>query len=142
MNIVFWFLLQHSSTYFQAVSRRLCNLSFILYTLFCGTYLFTVLLIITLFITKFWYDRSTSLESLSNQLDESFSFQKIADSKFAGLLIFLISNLLTGLVNITIRTLYTSDFLAVVILCVYTLITFIAPFILFEFLNLKKIKNL
>lgn len=39
---------------------------------------------------------------------------------YAAFIVFLVANLLTGLVNISIQTMYTSHFFAIIILTLYT----------------------
>ena len=78
-----------------------------------------------------------------NKLDFSFSFAKIADSKFIGLFIFLTSNLITGLVNLNMNTLRVSDYNALVGLCIYSMISFAIPFSFYFFnkISSKSIKK-
>ncbi len=61
-------------------------------------------------------------QELSFQLDYIFSYIKIIDSKFVGLYIFLISNLLTGLVNLTIQTIYLNALNSFAIITIYMVI--------------------
>ena len=78
-------------------------------------------------------DDVASSRLLETQLNATFSFATIvSDSKFIGITIFLLCNVLTGLVNISIDTLQTSDHVAFVVLCVYSFVSFALPFYLFK----------
>ncbi|RNA39074.1 hypothetical protein BpHYR1_012771 [Brachionus plicatilis] len=90
--------MQYSSSNVQAVSRRLCNMSFILLTLFSGTFMFTLIMIIVLFVIKTWVQIND--QNLTLLISETFSLAKVVDSKFVGLVVFIVSNLMTGLVNL------------------------------------------
>lgn len=70
-------------------------------------------------------------------LENAFSFVEIIDSKFIGLLIFVLANWLTGLVNITLHPHSQSDIVGYIILSVYTLLSLIIPF-MFYFYNAQK----
>jgi hypothetical protein len=77
---------------------------------------------------------------LNQQLDESFCFIRISDSKFIGLFIFLISNLLTGLVNLSINTLRVSNQISFLIIAVYSFFSFIIPFFVYKYFFIKSVK--
>ena len=69
---------------------------------------------------------------LNQQLDDCLSFIRISDSKFIGLFIFLTSNLLTGLVNLSINTLRVSDQISFTILSIYSFFSFLIPFFVYK----------
>jgi hypothetical protein len=77
---------------------------------------------------------------LNQQLDDSFCFITISDSKFIGLFIFLTSNLLTGLVNLSINTLHVSNYISFSILSIYSFFSFFIPFIVYKYLFIKSVK--
>ena len=61
----------------------------------------------------------TKKKDLQLQLEHIFSHVKIIDAKFIGLYLFLSSNILTGLINLNVQTIYTSDLNAFLILTSY-----------------------
>ena len=65
---------------------------------------------------------------IEKELLKVFSFPYIIDSKFIGLVVFLISNLLTGFVNLSMNTLYVSGFYSFLILCAYNFMAYFIPF--------------
>ena len=73
---------------------------------------------------------------LKSQLSFIFSFAVISDTKFVGIFIFLLSNLFTGIVNLSINTLNISEQLAFLILSIYMCSCFLFP-ILFYFYNFQ-----
>ena len=77
---------------------------------------------------------------LKTQLNHIFSFAVIGDTKFVGLFIFLLSNLFTGIVNLSINTLKISDPTAFIILSIYTFLCFLLPF-LFHFYTFPNQQN-
>ncbi len=68
---------------------------------------------------------------LKSQLNFIFSFAVIGDTKFVGLFIFLLSNLLTGIVNLSINTLEISNPIAFMILSIYMFSCFLFPFLFY-----------
>lgn len=97
---LFW--LVKESFYFTAVSRRLANFSYIIWTV---SYNSVMLLAFNMIDKTFLRENA-----------ESRVFKAINAN---GLAIFLLANLGTGLVNMTIDTLSCSDFIAFVVLLVY-----------------------
>ena len=67
-------------------------------------------------------------EDLIHQLRQVCSFVEIVDSKFIGLFVFLLSNVLTGLINLSINTLNVKDNVAMLILNAYCLVSFGIPY--------------
>jgi hypothetical protein len=78
---------------------------------------------------------------LNQQLDFIFSFIKILDSKYIGLFVFLFSNVLTGIVNLSMQTIYMNDFSAFLIVSVYIMLV-ISTSYFFYFKKTKDIKKL
>ncbi len=58
-----------------------------------------------------------------------FSFPYIVDSKFIGLIVFLLSNILTGLINLTTNTLVVSNVYSFLILNLYTFVAYFLPYL-------------
>lgn len=93
------------------------------------------IIIITLFLV--WiaersksHGQSTSRRVLHLQ-DACFSFVKIMDSKLVGLAVFLIANLFTGLVNLSIESQKTQPLLALTIIFSNSLVSTFLPFLAF-----------
>ncbi len=166
----------------QNVSRRLCNSSFICFTvkiflisifqflilrlkfdffiikkLLCSTILLTLYMITILLISKFYLSYNKKQAQLNEkklnspevydacleQLSDSFSFVEIIDSQFIGLVVFLLSNVLTGAVNLSINTLKVNNLPAFGILSAYCFVSFAVPYLLYFIFvfNTKKITN-
>ena len=62
-----------------------------------------------------------------------FSFPYIVDSKFIGLIVFLLSNLLTGLINLTMDTLVVSNFYSFLILNAYAFVAYFFPYLAYYY---------
>jgi len=133
---VFYTLLQVSRHYIDNVSRRLCNISFIFSTLMFATLLLVTFLCTAVFITKALVQLNLKLKKSEAALKNfTFSFVYITDSKHIGLLIFVISNVLTGLVNLSINTIRVPNAIAYVIYFSYSLIVFSIAYVVFYKLN-------
>lgn len=59
---------------------------------------------------------NTTQANLNNLLEKAFSFVILVDSKLIGLTIFLIANLFTGFINLTLTTAKLSHLLSLIIL--------------------------
>ena len=68
-------------------------------------------------------------------LDKSNFVFKIIDSKFIGLVLFLIANIQTGLINITINTRFVSINTTFLILAIHSFIITIIPFYIHKKFN-------
>lgn len=120
LGIIFAIIMFLSNYYIEEVSRREANLSFVCWMI---TFI-SVLIALELFIQAI----VQTLQHL-NVFPKGHSFQSIIYSSigYSGMLLFLISNLLTGLVNFTIDTISTSDLMAVTIILIYcSAISFVA----------------
>lgn len=95
-------------TYIQPISRRLLNISYVCWLLFCNIFLISALLFFHL-----------CLSHLSQYIVYTSYIVEVLNSH--ALLFFIVSNLLTGAVNVTIDTLAVNDTVAIVILIVYVL---------------------
>ena len=78
---------------------------------------------------------SDTYSILSGILEVSHSFVQLADSKFIGLAIFLISNLFTGLVNFTLNTHAASYNMTIFILSLNLFVSSLIPFSIYYFKN-------
>ena len=67
------------------------------------------------------------------QVLKTFSFHYIIDSKFIGLFVFLLSNVLTGVINLNIKTLYVETNFAFLILIFYNLVSYLIPFLFYYY---------
>jgi carbon starvation protein CstA len=66
--------------------------------------------------------------NLTLMMDKAFRFVEIVDSKFIGLLVFLICNVITGLINLSMNTHSETDSAAIYIMSIYVLLSFLLPF--------------
>jgi len=103
--VTFFCLFFISETLVQSISRRLTNLTFVLYILMISYALLFLLSLIDLYIQP------------NNQIIPVL--QKISSHQ---LLIFLFANLLTGAVNISIKTIFMPDSIALIILAIYMIL--------------------
>ena len=113
-----------------------------------GVYIITKLLILSLKRTENYQDhQSEDNESIKlkkyqhiivNLLNTTFSFYEIIDSKLIGLIVFLNSNLLTGLVNLTIDTREVRAFGSVMILILHALASVGSGFLIYHLFNILK----
>ena len=70
-----------------------------------------------------------------------FSFAVIIDSKYVGLVTFLISNLLTGAVNLSVNTLEINSLVSILILFIYSFASFALPILFYYLINFKYLDN-
>jgi len=112
-----------------------------------GTLLWLLNLLSAIFIAKFFsfllkrnHTSSTNTVDIRQHvinliylLESAFQFVETVDSKFIGLLIFLIANLSTGVVNMTLFTLSLSDFDSICILHLHSFVSTAIPFSLYYF---------
>ena len=63
---------------------------------------------------------NSQITNIIQLLQNTYSFVEIVDSKLVGLSIFLIANVLTGLINLSIYTRTVSDLLSLVILIMHS----------------------
>ncbi|XP_052690321.1 phosphatidylinositol-glycan biosynthesis class W protein-like isoform X1 [Crassostrea angulata] len=110
LQAVLWCTMMWSETHVQQVSRRFANLSYIVWILALSVFLLFLLLLIDLF-----------------SHNQSFIFAKkkeedvclLSAVNYNGLLYFLLANVLTGLVNLSIDTLQLSTAQSMTILISY-----------------------
>ena len=86
-------------------------------------------------------DKDAIIASTLGHVSKVFAFVENSDGKFMGLLIFLLSNVLTGIVNLSINTLSIEPVPSVLILCIYALMAFALPFAFHSRVNLRKSKS-
>lgn len=60
------------------------------------------------------------ITNITKLLENAYSFFEIVDSKLVGLCIFLIANVLTGLINLSIYTRTVSDYFSLIILILHS----------------------
>lgn len=101
-----------SHYYIEDMSRREANLSFIAFSVCCITFWMAMETACNLVFHLVW--------AFINKPQSLFSYVNNSMSQ-NGLLIFLIANLLTGVVNLGISTKACSSFCAILILCTYLL---------------------
>lgn len=79
---------------------------------------------------------STNLDVVIKQATNTYA--NIFDSKWIGLFIFVFSNILTGVVNLTIKTREASDSLALLIMSVYIMVAYYSGYFLYKTINKSK----
>lgn len=84
---------------------------------------------------------NASIKEILLKLRLIFSFAVVIDSKYVGLVTFLVSNLLTGAVNLSINTLKINSMAALLILFVYSFASFALPNLFYYFVNFKYLSN-
>ncbi|KAK0220317.1 GWT1-domain-containing protein [Armillaria fumosa] len=108
----------------EGVSRRVVNLSYILWVAAYNTSFILGYLLMDLYFypspSKSRYNRQQSNEDVlpARVAVSAPLFEAINKN---GLVIFLLANIFTGLINLTIPTMFTSNFWAMVILCGYSI---------------------
>ncbi|KAG7195131.1 Glucosaminyl phosphatidylinositol (GlcN-PI) nositol acylation protein [Scheffersomyces spartinae] len=110
-HLMFWFI--SNSTEFHQVSRRIANIAYVMWVV---SYNSTMLFVYN-FIDKFFDDQKSS----SSSSDPNASPILDATNK-NGLALFLLANLGTGFVNMSINTIDAPGYLAFGILVVYSLV--------------------
>jgi hypothetical protein len=81
------------------------------------------------------------ISNVCSSLDLSFSFPTIVDSKLVGLAMFLVANLFTGVVNLSMTAGAASTQLALFILCLNSIVYTFIPFLLYYFYMLNRNKS-
>lgn len=111
-SFILW-ILTFSLDYLKTASRTLANAA---YCIFIESILTTVVAILYFF-EKYFYNEKGN-----------FKMPKIIENVNSnGLLYFLIANLITGAINLSIRTLLVSSFMTFVVLNVYMIVTLALP---------------
>jgi phosphatidylinositol glycan class W len=101
------------------VSRRLANLPYILWiSAFNCTQITAFCLVETLFFPQIYKNTDTSTKT-ENEIYKRATSRVLEAYNRNGLAVFLVANLLTGLVNLTVPTLHVSDLQAMGILLLY-----------------------
>ncbi|UZJ56485.1 hypothetical protein CBS101457_005805 [Exobasidium rhododendri] len=107
------------------VSRRAANLPYVLWvTAYNSTFLLFYVLIYMLLLQPLKVSDKSSVQDVDSNrkddLQESKTPLLLSSLNHAAFLVFLIANLLTGLINVSIQTMYSSDIFALFILVLYT----------------------
>ncbi|GAA5835465.1 hypothetical protein JCM5353_000151 [Sporobolomyces roseus] len=117
--VVWWVCYYMSRTMGGEVSRRLANLSYVLWVVAFNTSFLFLYLLIQLASTSNMFSSSTTPSITTPPPSEPKApiiFEAINRN---GLIVFLVANLLTGLINVSIESMYTSHFNAILILVSY-----------------------
>lgn len=98
----------------QNISRRLCNMAYV-----CYLFSFNVFAVIfSFFVTDFVFFYPTNSIIIYQIIDTNQFF------------IFLFANLMTGLINILLKTLFATPFVALFVIVVYVFIVIVAGYVL------------
>ena len=134
VSAVFWFLLYKCQVEVQPVSRRLCNLSYILWLLALSTYQIAALLAVHIisvrYIANNWLPECSMPDKWYLNPPEKSSMEIVYSPPSPPkclicalsrnqLFYFLISNLLTGIINGVVDTLSVNTFSSVLIIIAY-----------------------
>jgi phosphatidylinositol glycan class W len=145
INVVCWMLLWTTVTLTEPVSRRMANLSFVVWML-----AYNVLCLITflgadvacMFVTSSnsmskniprEAKKSTSATAMSLKQCEKYQPQMLEAINRNGLLFFMLSNLLTGAVNMAIVTRVASDLVSFCVVFVYLVVLCLIASVLHRF---------
>lgn len=120
-------------TYICETSRRLANLAYIIWTMGDGFITLSTFLITDIIISSHHYFNHSNQDLLHEQANNILS-----SISYNGLLFFIISNLITGLVNICFETIFIGDIAALFVIIAYMFILSFVASILHAFrLKLK-----
>jgi hypothetical protein len=73
-----------------------------------------------------------------NLLESTYSMSIIIDSKFIGIILFLVANISTGIVNLNLNTKVFDTFYSLVLLHVHSLIFVLISFFIYKRFNKKR----
>jgi len=73
-----------------------------------------------------------------NLLESTYSMSIIIDSKFIGIILFLVANISTGIVNLNLNTKVFDTFYSLVILHIHSVIFVLISFFIFKRFNKKQ----
>lgn len=125
LSVIFYFVMLLADTWIERVSRREANLAYVFWVLSFYNFLLGLEALFQLVIrflqeTGFLKDEQETFKT--SYLIEAINYNSLG--------IFLIANLMTGFVNLTISTHETNFIVSILILIIYTtLISFIADFL-------------
>ncbi len=116
---LFWFSTSHYGLGLT-VSRRLANMPYFLWVASFNSYQITICCAIETYLFPSIYKASTKEEELQRTRDATSTVLYAFNRN--GLAVFLVANLLTGLVNMTMPTLHMSVFQSMAVLAAYTVV--------------------
>ncbi|XVF13642.1 hypothetical protein REPUB_Repub08aG0225300 [Reevesia pubescens] len=102
LSVIFWFLTLLLDRHVERISRRMCNLAYVTWVLAQNLQVLAILMLSD-------YVPGSKISALEKAFDRNL------------LASFLLANVLTGLVNLSVDTLYASSVSALLILIVYAL---------------------
>ncbi|RZF44931.1 hypothetical protein LSTR_LSTR013121 [Laodelphax striatellus] len=125
-HAVFLYIIVHVLDLFFKCSRRLANVTYVVYISMLSTYLLSLCLIVELVLRLNRGPRKTS--------DNNGLIPVILESIDSNALsFFLVANLLTGSINLYLETLFVDSFYSILIIILYELILCIVFFLLREY---------
>ena len=147
-TVVMWISLVYSLTFFLPPSRRLANYTFYTWILAYNLTVLLVFLLTDLLVIQINSKPKPKPKNSKNKSNPPDPVTHQSDSKlyrcpetvkavdFNPLLFFLVANLLTGVVNMTVETINTDDIQAVFIIIAYQAVLAIIVKLLYKF-NIK-----
>ncbi|ESP05631.1 hypothetical protein LOTGIDRAFT_181424 [Lottia gigantea] len=116
----------------EPISRRLCNAAYILWMVNLNHILLAGYLIVDMVLTVVRHWCKESLKKVKTK-DSDLTSCIISAVNYNGLGFFLLSNLSTGIVNLSIKTIHTPPTLSFIVLFIYTFILSVIIVGLFKF---------
>ena len=147
-SLVMWISLIYSLTFFLPPSRRLANYTFFTWILAYNLTVLLIFLITDLFVIQINSKTKQKPKNMKNKSNPPDPVTNQSDSKmyrcpeivkavdFNPLLFFLVANLMTGVVNMTVETIKTDDVQAVIIIIAYQSVLAVIVKLLYKF-NIK-----
>lgn len=119
VQTLFWFLLKFSENGTESVSRRMANLSYILWMVAFNLHVMCAVLVIELVTITLTELNMTVYRFIDYKPQTQSTFCLLQAVNRNGLFYFLAANLLTGFINLTLATLHASPVSGFIILCGY-----------------------
>ncbi|XP_063410091.1 phosphatidylinositol-glycan biosynthesis class W protein-like [Mytilus trossulus] len=115
-------------TQIEPISRRFTNVPYVIWMIGICLQLMASYLLIDLI---FLFIKSLQKKKEKGKKEDKVLYSLIDAVNYNGLLYFLIANLLTGLINLSIKTILVPPFYSVVIIVIYMIILSVVSFILY-----------
>lgn len=140
LSAVCFILMNISGIYIEPVSRRFANLTYVLLMIALGTLLLTVMLLAQI-ITEFYKYLNLLSEKPTKEKKKIKSDNPLClleSVNFNGLFYFLLANLMTGLVNLSMKTIYAPTLTSFIVITIYMFsLSFVIMFLYSRKIRLK-----